>query len=308
MEEFTYRGYPIKKLVELCDTKLIDRGKAPVLFSLPEQYSQGRIFREYARFAEDLPLNIYADHGALDMVFDVYPHELNNNAYAYFAFHSKKIENFMQKSKKPCYKVPQPMIWYRREHNIEQAENAQGTIFYAMHSTPDMLAVYDVKEICDMLKALPDEMHPVCVCLFMTDVHRGTHLQYMENGIPVYTAGNVWDIRFADRFYDIMRRFKYTASNYLGSYSVYSVEMGIPFSFISQEYNLVNITDKNFSVGIVEKSLQQRNIEKLFSGINKIITKQQKHFMDYHIDMKDYISREEMHEVLMKAYHALKKE
>lgn len=308
MEEFTYRGYPIKKLLQLCDVSKTDRGKAPVLFSLPEQYSQGRIFREYARFPEDLPLNIYADHGAMYITFDVYPHELYNRAYAYFAFHSKKYENFMQQSKKLCYKVPQPMIWYRREHNIEQLENARGTLFFAFHSTPDMLAVYDVKEICDMLKALPDEMQPVGVCLFMTDVHRGTHLQYMENGLPVYTAGNVWDIRFADRFYDIMRRFKYTASNYLGSYVAYSIEMGIPFSFISQEYNLVNMTDKNFSVGVMEKSLQRQNAEKLFSGLNKTITKQQQHFLDYHIDMKDYISREEMYEVLMKAYYAVKKE
>lgn len=308
MEEFTYRGYPIKKLQQLCDFAEIDRGKAPVLFNLPEQYSQGRIFREYARFAEDLPLNIYADHGALDMAFDVFPHEINNNAYAYFAFHSKKLENFIRQSKKNCYKVPQPLIWYRREHKIEQDENAQGTLFFAFHSTPDMLAVYDVKEICDMLKALPDEMHPVCVCLFMTDIHRGGHLQYLEQGIPVYTAGNVWDIRFADRFYDILRRFRYAASNHLGSYAVYSVEMGIPFSFLEQQCALVNLTDRNFSAGVIQKNSLRTRIEKLFLGINKTITKQQQHLMDYHIDMKDYISREEMHEVLMKAYHALKKE
>lgn len=305
MEEFNYRGYPIKKLVEMCDTALIDQGRAPVLFALPEQYSQGRIFREYARFPEELPLNIYADHGAMDFCFKIYPHEINNSAYAFFGFHKQKIMEFKTVSQQNCYKVPQPLIWYRREHDIKQVDNPQGTIFYAMHSTPDMLAVYDVKEICDMLKALPEEMQPVSVCLFMTDIHRGEHLKYMENGVPVYTAGNVWDIRFVDRFYEILRHFKYSASNSLGSYVIYSLEMGIPFSLIRQQTKLINLTDENLPKGIISEGARQEKIENLFLGLQNSITKQQRGFLDFQIDMQDYISSEEMNKVLITAYNFL---
>lgn len=297
MEEFNYRGYPIKKLVELCDMKFVDRGKAPVLFGLPEQYSQGRIFREYARFPEDLPLNIYADHG-IGIDVKAYPHEIENSAFAFFAFHEKKYENYRLHSSKPCYKVPPPMIWYRREHGIEQTENPQGTLFYAMHSTPNVEVFYDIEQICHILKSLPDEMQPVAVCLFMTDVHKGVYLKYLEQGIPVYTAGNVWDIRFVDRFYGLLRQFKYTASNHIGSYTYYSTELGIPFSFFKQETKLYNLSDKNFSQGVMQKHLLSDKVENLFKGIHLEITPAQQNYINYYVNMNNCISRKEMFDIL----------
>lgn len=305
MEEFNYRGYPIKKLVELCDTKLIDRGKAPVLFGLPEQYSQGRIFREYARFPEELPLNIYADHG-IPVNFKVAQHELENRAYAFFSYHEKKYQLVKEQCRQPCFKVPHPLIWYRREHGIEQVENPQGTLFFAVHSTPDVPVFYDVSEVCNKLKQLPDDMQPVVVCLYMTDVHNGYHLKYLEQGIPVYTAGNVWDIRFVDRFYNLLKNFRYTASNAFGTYLFYSIEMGIPFMYFQQDHYYYNFSDKNLPLGRYSSSNNIFNLLELFSGFSQKITKQQKHLVEYYIDMKNYISREEMFEVLKKSLSAIK--
>lgn len=305
MEEFNYRGYPIKKLTELCDTRFADRGKAPVLFGLPEQYSQGRIFREYARFPEELPLNIYADHG-IPINFKVALHELKNNAYAFFTYHEKKYQLLKEQLRKPCYKVPHPLIWYRREHGIEQIENPQGTLFFAVHSTPDVSVFYDIEQICVQLKSLPDEMQPVGVCLFMTDIHNGTFLKYLENGIPVYTAGNVWDIRFVDRFYDLLRRFKFTASNSYGTYLFYSVEMGIPFMYLKQDYYFYNYSDRNLPLGECRTSDSILKMLELFSGVNLKITKQQKKLVEYYVNMENYISREEMFNVLKKALTEIK--
>lgn len=305
MEDFTYRGYPVKKLIELCSFDNVYRGKAPVIFILPEQYSQGRIFREYARFPEELPLNIYGSHG-VGIDDKVYPHEINNNAYAFFAFNDMKYKRYKENAAKPCYKVPAPMIWYRREHGIEQVKNPKGTLFFAMHSTPDIEALYSIEEICARLKSLPDEMQPVSVCLFMTDIHKNVFLKYLEQGIPVYTAGSVWDIRFVDRYYSVLRQFKYTASNYIGSYMYYSIEMGIPFSFLRQENVLYNNKDINMPKGIMPKSSQTQKIENLFLGINTTITSQQRNFVDYVVSMKNYISREEMYKVLQEALVASK--
>lgn len=300
MDEFTYRGFSIKKLLELCDIKLMNKGKAPVLYGVPEQYSQGRIFREYARFPEELPLNIYADHG-IPINFKVALHELENKAYAFFSYHEKKYQLVKEQCRQPSFKVPHPLIWYRREHGIEQIENPQGTLFFAVHSTPDVSVFYDIEQICAQLKLLPDEMQPVAVCLFMSDIHNGTFLKYLENGVPVYTAGNVWDIRFVDRFYDLLRRFKFTASNSYGTYLFYSVEMGIPFMYLKQDYYFYNYSDRNLPAGKYRSNSKLFNVLELFSGIQPKITKQQKSLVEYYVNMENYISREEMHEVLKKA-------
>ena len=43
-------------------------------------------------------------------------------------------------------------------------------------------------------------------------------------------------------------------------------------------------------------------MEKLFLGLHKEITKQQRNYIAYAFDTKECISREEMHEILVKAY------
>lgn len=305
MDDFTYRGDPIKKLLALCDYNLINPGKCGRLFGIAEQYSQGKIYREYANFPEDLPLNIYSDHG-INVEHLICPHELHNRAYAMLTYTDQRYENFIKVSKKPCYKVPHPLMWYRNQHNIQQDENAQGTIFFAAHSTPDVSVDYDIEWICNRLREFPEEMQPVNVCLFMSDVHNGTFLKYMEQGFPVYTAGNVSDINFVDRFYDLLRHYKYAASNSYGTYIYYCIEMGIPFSIIRQPVEFMNYTDRNCAVGKMDIPLKMIQAEELFEGINLTITKQQSNFVNYTTKVTNYLSPQELNDVFYKALEALK--
>ena len=296
MDDFTYRGFSVKKLLELCDSKFVTYGKSLPFYGLAEQYSQGKIYREYANFPEELPLNVYSDHG-MDPANVVYPHELENPAYAMLTYSNHKYENFTRKRKQPCFKVPQPLIWYRNHHNIQQKENAQGTIFFAAHSTPDVSVDYDLAWICKELKALPEQMQPVGVCLFMSDVHSGTFLKYMENGFPVYTAGHVSDWNFVDRFYELISHYKYGASNAFGSFLLYCLEMGMPFSMLNQPIEFINYTDRNLKKGKIITEPLEIQVEQFFSGINLEITVQQKKYVNHLMGVTDYLSPEELHKV-----------
>ncbi len=198
----------------------------------------------------------------------------------------------------PCYRIPHPLVWYRHEHNIEQAKTAKGTICFPAHSVLGKFAIYDIAEFCRQLRELPEAMQPVNICLFMTDIHRGTHLKYLEQGMPVVTAGSVWDIRFVDRYYDILRNYRYALSNCIGAYTYYSVEMGMPFSFLAGSCHYKDPQNNE----LPDERAEKKEVEKLFSGIHTSITKQQKNYIAYAFDTKDCISREQMHEILVRAY------
>ena len=146
-------------------------------------------------------------------------------------------------------------------------------------------------------------MHPVCVCLFMTDVLNGLYKPFIENGISVYTAGNASDIRFVDRYYDIIRHFKYTTSNMVGSYLFFGIELGLSFSLYGAPATYFNVSDPNFEKGkMTDVSEKERAASKLFEGIHQNISEEQKQFVLKSVVPNDYLTSHEMHEIFYKAY------
>ncbi len=295
---FDYKGYDEKKLLSLCDRKNANTGDAKWRYGVSEQYSQGRIYREYAGYPSWLSLYAYSDHGIGNP--EVEKHELENNAPVMFVFCDEKLANYKNQSSKPCYKVAQPLIWWRKQHNITQAKDAKGTIAFPSHSTPDSNCLFDVDKYVDELKQLPEDMQPVCVCLFMSDVDNGLYKKFIERGIPVYTAGNVWDIRFVERYYNILRHFKYATSNFFGSYIFYSVEIGIPFSILGEKVSFYNVSNKNLPLGVEDISKCEAASD-IFRGIHREITEGQMAFVNRYINDEDCLSRKEMRRLLYKA-------
>lgn len=300
---FDYNGYTEEQLIKLCNNENKFNGFAKWKYGITEQYSQGKIYREYANYPLWRPLYIYSEHG---IEFDiVYKHEIDNDAEAMFVFSDEKLINYQKECQKPVYKVMQPLVWYRNEHNLDQLPNAKGTLAFPAHSTPDCDAVFDVNEYINQLKQLPEDMHPICVCLFMTDVLKGLYKPFIDAGIPVYTAGNVWDVDFVDKYFGLLRNFKFSTSNCIGTYAFYSVEMGIPFSLYGQNCYYYNNTDPNFPKGLqTEKRPQEEYAKSLFKGINKNITDKQLTFVLSKLGKNgNHLSREDMNKILIKAYN-----
>jgi len=295
--EYSYQGFSVQKLEELCGREHRLAAPCPPVYPLCEQYSQGRIYREYARFPYELPLYIYSDHG-IHLSTELRPDEREQKAFAMFSYSRSRFPLLQKSLSMPCYRVPHPLIWYRHEHGIAQSSTAKGTICFPAHSVLGKTAIYDIAAFCRQLMELPADMQPVNVCLFMTDIHHGTHLKYLEQGMPVVTAGSVWDFRFADRYYDILKQYKYAISNCIGAYTYYSAEMGIPFSFLPTDCEYRSPDNKE----LPNERAEKKEVEKLFLGLHKEITKQQRNYIAYAFDTKECISREEMHEILVKAY------
>lgn len=301
---FDYKGFSIEYLESLCADKNVKKTCKKILYWPSEVYSFGECYRKYARFPKILPLNVYSDHGIGNP--QVYEHEFVNNAFAMLVFCDEKAQAYKKLTDKPVYNITPPMILYRNIKNIKQEKNAKGTIVFPAHSIPEEECLFDVEKYVNDLNELPLDMYPICVSLHMHDINKGLHKKFIELGVPVYCAGNVFDHRYAERFYSYLKHFKYSSSNLIGSYTYYSLEMGIPFSYYGDSVKCINICNSN-NPQKGEYAIEEGEAEKCLKGINKTITEKQYDLLNKYINKNNSISRLELNKLLWKAFFYYKK-
>jgi hypothetical protein len=242
-----------RELKILCSNKNSEKGILPWLYWSSELYSFGKYIRKYGYYPSFLPLAVYSDHSGPSFSDVPYLHEKETRAPVFLAHRKIKVENYINITKKRAYTLYSPSVFYRQLNSIEQEEKAQGTICFPVHSLPNSGFEFNVNKYCEDLKTLPKEFQPVIVCLHMHDINNDTFKQYKENGIDVVTAGNTSDGRFVERLYDIIKQAKFISSNNVSTITFLSVEMRIPFFIYGDKENTINVSDKNFSKGIIKE-------------------------------------------------------
>lgn len=304
MDKFDYKGYNEEKLLQLCSDDLAYKGKAKWYYWTAEVYSFGRHIRNYAFYPFILPLHIYTDHGVGYYSDVISKNELENNAYCQFYHSANSVELFKKVSNKPCYTMLSPFIMYRKKTGITKTKQAKGTLAFPAHTTPDIDDISNIENYIEQLKQMPEEFQPVCVCLHMHDIKKWQHKIFMKHNIPVYTAGNACDQNFAERFYNILKNFKYTTSNLIGSYTYYSVEMDMPFSIYGNDPEFYNNSDSNLKQGEykVQENQKYQKIYQMFKGLSKEISQEQKEYVEKNLGISDGLSRFEMAKILYIAY------
>lgn len=260
-------------------------------------YSLGKYLRVYAFYPSWLPLCVYTDHGMRGSHKPA-KHELESNAPVQLCFSPQTKAEWEKYSIKPCFVMYSPSVFYRRRCKIELSVNAKGTIAFPAHSTPSLDDVSDPELYIEELQKLPKEFQPVSVCLHMHDINKGAHRIYEKHKMPIYTAGNTSDDRFAERFYEVIKNFKYATSSIPGSYLYYCVEMGIPFSLYGTPPSFINKSDPNLPKGVVAWCQSINQVWNLFSGIFTEISPAQKELVETSLGLKDSLSRLKMAKVL----------
>ena len=260
-------------------------------------YSLGKYIKEYGFCPSFLPILIYTDHGPNLTTNVVAPHELINNCPVQFYHNHRLVEEFKKLSKKPCYTMYSPSVYYRRKNKIEANKDAKGTIVFPSHSTKLIDNLMNWDGYIDQLKNLPEKFQPISICFHMSDIEKNLHKLFLEKGFDVYTAGNIYDERFAERFYDILRKFKYSSSNLIGSYTFYSVEMGIPFFLFGNSPIYYNHGDPNIEKGNYCSYKSQdiyMELERMFSEASDQVTVDQKKYIEEALGLYHGISRIKM--------------
>jgi FkbM family methyltransferase len=275
----------------------------PFPFVVNGTYSLGHWLKDYGYYPKSLPLCTYMDHGMT--FFDKIPHhELENDAPLIFKFSPRLVDIYKKSSNKPVYNLMNPTIHYRMSHRIQKTSEAKGTLFFPGHSTPHIDDLTDWDGFIDQFNDIPAEFHPIDICLHPVDMIKGLDKAFMKRGYKVFCAGDSSYTQFVENFYNILKNYKYTMSNLLGSYTFYSVEMGIPFSLFGNEPKYMNKGDRNVEAGAYESFKQQPTYQKakeLFSGFFNTITEEQKYFVNYELGKLTTVSRTKASFLLYKA-------
>jgi len=141
--------------------------------------------------------------------------------------------------------VEHPFLFYRKKYNIKQKNSAKGTLIFPLHGSPGLDRKYSIKEYIKDLKSLPESFYPLMICLHFTDVLKGQHHIWYEEGFEVTSAGNGYREDFVKRFYDILTSVKYITSNESTSALFYAVDLKIPaFIYGDNKIDKVDIYSK----------------------------------------------------------------
>jgi hypothetical protein len=226
-----------KELIKLVNYKRTIKGSYE-----PEMYGFGKIYREMGFYPKFLPFHIICQHG-VSLWDEPQSHDFNSKYPVMFVFSKRMQKAWQGISKKPCFVIQHPYIFYRKKNKILQKAEAKGAVFFLSHSTSEIKMKLAINKLISQLRKLPLKFHPITICLHYVDINKGFHKPFMKAGFSCVSAGHCEDPLFIKRFYKILSSHKYAISNAIGSYTFYSVEMGIPFSLFGERPIFENVSD-----------------------------------------------------------------
>ena len=250
-------------------------------------YGQGKWLKKYGFYPQWLPLPVWTDHSGPYVGDDIANPDKNEIKAPYIL---KMAESETKKISEihniPCEQILSPFVYYRYTNNIKINKNAKGTVVFPTHSTKIVDAQFDEKKYIDMLYELPEQYHPITICMFYMDILQNKHKEFMKY-FHVTTCGQREDNKFIERFYEILREHRYVTSNKIGSYTFYAVELGMPFFWYGPSYEIIS---KNIGK-VTHDSSYMRYAKELFSTKMDKPTRQQVDLVKKELGVKDTISR-----------------
>lgn len=293
------------ELLELCSDKSIEKFNDNVPYWSSEIYGFGRHIREYGYYPKNLPLLIFTEHSGPVVRHSFNYFETHHNSPVVFLHSPERVKEWRAMYKKPCYSMYSPFVFYRRRNNITQAKDAKGTLAYPVHTIPE-LDISNMEDYIFRLKNLPEKYQPVSVSLHYHDINKGLHKLFFKHGIAVYTAGTPFDYRFTQRFYSVLRNFKFTTSNFIGSYLFYAVELNIPFFLYGQPPEFTNNTNSKLAQVALEVAASKDeftiHLTELFSTASDEVTPKQKQLVESTLGLHGGVSRLKMATILYSCY------
>ena len=274
------------------------------LISEVNRYGFNRIIREYCRYPFWLPLPFEMEHGWSPLQ-EPGANEMLTQKPLMLVFSKRREQAWQKGSDIPVAVMGSPFVHYRRMHRIRQLANACGTIVFPYHSIDFGQVEYDVDKFCRLLQQLPQDFKPITICLYYDDFQYGVHERYAHWRFSVTTAGNKFNPNFAENFYNLLKRHRYSLSNMVGSHTFYSVEMGLPFFVYGDIPVLINDgTDPNLPIDYRLLDLEyERYTYKLFdTGPSRHITTEQQQFVEKEMGIHDCLSRSALNKLSWKTF------
>lgn len=197
-----------------------------------EKYGFGSILRSYYGLPSSMRLNIKSQHGVC-LWEEIPPSELKSKRRVMLVFSRRWAEKWRQaRTGKLVIALPNPFLLHKLQNRLTQVPAAAGSVFFYAHSTANSTGVTDTDAVICALREMPEDFGECLVAMHYVDMLRGEYKPFLAAGFKVFCAGHYSDPEFVTRFYHMLSSRKYALSNAIGSHYFYSIEHGLPFSYI----------------------------------------------------------------------------
>lgn len=270
-----------------------------------DYYGQATILKNYVGLPDYYPLKVILQHGLTfsDFLWDV---DCSARLPVFFSPSAYRAELYRKQTAKPSIPIGFGFL-YAIENFLAQYEShlknfhRQGTIVFPSHSTHHITTKFNFSDYSQKLENIPDKLKPVVVCIYWKDYLLGHHLEYINRGFKVVTAGHIYDPLFLLRLYDICRNFKYSTSNDIGTHLCASVYSGCNFFYTDVlRIYLDNPKQLPMAHNLNYREIKNKSIE-LFNKPADHITFAQKSFIDEYMGTKYFQNRKELKRLIIYA-------
>jgi hypothetical protein len=105
----------------------------------------------------------------------------------------------------------------------------------------------------------------LALCIYFMDIKKNLLESIRSYNLPIFTLGSSLSYNFVDRFYNLLRNFKYAASLDSGSQLYLATELGIDYKLLGERSIFYNHKDPNLPIGEMEfchgSSIRKKYIE-----------------------------------------------
>lgn len=264
-------------------------------------YGQASVIKRYCRLPESYQLKSVVEHGVM-YTDEMWHYDKEACLASNLAFSHDRAEIQRKDSGKPSIAIGSGFHYAKGIVDREQKPvDRMGTIAFPCHSSHTIQYVFDYEDYADKLVSLPSWMQPVYVCMYWKDILSGKHKPYVDRGLPIVTAGHMFDRDFLIRSYDICRRFQYAVGNDIGSYLYNAVSSGCVFFYLHSSLIEIRVPEtevKNVAHGREDYTQLQEYCARLFAAPYESLSPEQEAFINRFVGMDCVKSPEELRAVL----------
>jgi glycosyltransferase involved in cell wall biosynthesis len=258
-----------KNLIELCkDRQLITNE----IFRPNAYYGINHVLKQYSKIPENTPIRTIIPHGIVLDENHIWMAEKTSLLDTVMVYPPYRKKVYQTKMGKNIQLSASPFCYVKKLLQHLPSPQRSGTLFFPSHSTHHVSVEMDFESLADNLVELSERFQPIKVCIYWRDFNLGHHKPFQERGLPVVSAGHIYDKNFLIRLYHLMSQHKYAAGNSLGSHIFYSTYAGCSY-FHLENFPVNRLGDENvLRRDVAEASLtRKKQLKRIFAieNLNK---------------------------------------
>jgi hypothetical protein len=192
------------------------------LFEQNELYGYAAILKRAASLPLHRPLNVVIPHGI--SLSGAGQWDLQTPCPTVYSYQREHDVALSYDGERVIIRGASPLVHVASE--IQPQPRRQGTLFFPAHTIKTVHADAEYEAVADTLLQLPADLQPVRVCVYWADYLKGQHYPFVERGLPVVTAGHMWDPLFPWRLAQLLSMHAVAASNSYGTHTFLALHMG----------------------------------------------------------------------------------